>query len=121
MPELYGDFHISTVRASDSISAKLLSNIPLGHSASHMGRTMERYAQRSELMAKKRKLQSDLQTQQEQVTHTAAELATIESELASFESPGNFPHSSPGGLPHSSPAKKIGVGQDVSDMHVGLF
>merc|ERR1719473_2080321 len=67
VPELHGDFHIEKVAAKDAYSALLLSNMPLDRTASTMGRAVERYAQRSELMAKKRRLQSELEAQQEQL------------------------------------------------------
>merc|ERR1719488_410642 len=63
VPELHGTFHIEPVHAKDAYSAVLASNMPLERSASGMGRVVERYAQRAELMARKRELQGELESQ----------------------------------------------------------
>ena len=84
VPELHGSFHIEPVVAKDAYSAMLLSNLPLNKSASYMGKAVERYAQRSELMAKKRQLQGDLEKQRQKVQATETELSAIEAELDTF-------------------------------------
>jgi glutamate--cysteine ligase catalytic subunit len=86
VPELHGAFHIEPVHAA-ATEALLVSNLPLQHSASSVGRAVERYAQRSELMAKKRKLQGELEQQKRQIQHTQQSLSTIESELEAYELP----------------------------------
>ena len=91
VPELHGGFHIEPVVAKDAYSAMLLSNLPLNKSASYMGKAVERYAQRSELMAKKRQLQGELEKQRQKVQATESELNAIGAELDTF-----FSNSSPG-------------------------
>ena len=86
VPELHGAFHIEPVHAA-ATEALLVSNLPLQHSASSVGRAVERYAQRSELMAKKRKLQGELEQQKRQIQHTQQSLSAIESELEAYELP----------------------------------
>merc|ERR1719217_1863555 len=70
VPELHGTFHIEPVHAKDGYSALLSADMPLERSASGMGRVVERYAQRSELLARKRQLQSDLEKQRAQIAKT---------------------------------------------------
>ena len=84
IPELHGNFHIEPVLAKDAYSAMLLSNIPLHKSASSMGKAVERYAQRSELMARRRQLQADLEKQRQLTRNAEDELAAIEAELDLF-------------------------------------
>ena len=86
VPELHGAFHIEPVAAKDAYSAMLLSNMPMQKSASTMGKAVERYAQRSELMAKKRQLQGELEKQRQQVQKIESSLSTIDAELAEFGS-----------------------------------
>ena len=85
--ELYGDFPIGTVTAKSAIPATLLSNMPLGRSASHMERTMDRYSQRSELMARKRTLTTELEQQRASVQKTTETLEAVERELNAFNNP----------------------------------
>lgn len=87
VPELHGSFHIEPVYAHDAESALLLSDMPLERSASYMGRAVERYAQRSELMARKRQLQAELDRQREQLRETEGALSVVEAELEQFNSP----------------------------------
>jgi len=87
VPELHGNFHIAPVHAKDAYSAVLSSNMPLERSASGMGRVVERYAQRSELMARKRELQGELERQRSQVSKTEKSLTDVESQLAHFNMP----------------------------------
>ena len=84
VPELHGHFHIEPVLAKDAYSAMLVSNIPLHKSASSMGKAVERYAQRSELMARRRQLQADLEKQRQLTRNAEDELAAIEAELDLF-------------------------------------
>jgi len=84
VPELHGAFHIAPVHAKDAYSAVLASNMPLERSASGMGRVVERYAQRSELMARKRQLQGDLDKQRAQVAKIEKSLTDVETQLVDF-------------------------------------
>ena len=59
-PALHGNFHIEPVQAKDGYGAVLSADMPLATSTSSMGLVVEKYAQRSELMAKKRQLQMRL-------------------------------------------------------------
>ena len=96
VPELHGNFHIEPVLAKDGVSAVLASNMPLERSASGMTRVVERYAQRAELMARKRALQVELENQKSQVQRTQQSLSAVESELAAFN-PSPFAARSGGG------------------------
>jgi glutamate--cysteine ligase catalytic subunit len=100
-PELHGNFHIEPVHAKDAYSALLLSDVPLERSTSSMGNIMgaavEKYAQRSRLMAQRRQLHDDLSRQKEELERqgeamraTEAKLHAVEAELATFQqnSPG---------------------------------
>merc|ERR1719231_2177074 len=93
VPELHGNFHIEPVQAKDGYGALLASNMPLERSASGMGRVVERYHMRAELMARKRTLQSELDQQKVAVRKTEQGLAAVESQLALFNQPS--PRSSP--------------------------
>ena len=59
------------------------------------GRVVERYAQRSELMAKKRQLQNELDKQRAQVQKTERTLDAVAQQLAAF----NAPSPGPSGVP----------------------
>merc|ERR1719488_343660 len=87
VPELHGTFHIEPVQAKDGYSAVLASNMPLERSASGMGRVVERYAQRAELMARKRSLQGEVERQRAQLAKTEGALDEVESQLATFNMP----------------------------------
>ena len=87
VPELHGTFHIEPVHAKDGYHTRLPSEMPLERSVSGMGRVVERYAQRSELMARKRKLQSELETHRATVNKIERSLDSVESQLAVFNAP----------------------------------
>jgi len=89
VPELHGQFPIKPVHAKDAYSALLLSNMPLERSASSMGRVVERYAQRSELMARKRKLHGELEERRIQLAKKEAELLSVEAELSRYNRPSS--------------------------------
>merc|ERR1711924_494396 len=85
VPELHGAFHIEPVHAKDAYSAVLASDMPLERSSSGMGRVVERYRQRSELMARKRQLQGEIETQRAQLAKTEQSLNAVESQLESYD------------------------------------
>ena len=93
VPELHGTFHIEPVLAADAYPAELISNMPLERSASTMGRAIDRFSQRSELMARKRKLQAELDEQRRQIQRTESSMAAVEAELATFAVPSTPPTS----------------------------
>ena len=55
--------------------------MPLGRASSSLERTMERYTQRSELMARKRALTTELEEQRSAVQKTQDSLQAVEKEL----------------------------------------
>jgi len=89
VPELHGHFHIEPVAAKDAFPAELVSNIPSQRSASFMGRAVEKYAQRAELMSKKRKLQGELERQRSQMAKMQSTLAEVEAELSNLNGNGS--------------------------------
>ena len=95
VPELYGDFHIEPVVAKDAFPAKLLSDMPLQKSTSTMGRTMEKYSQRSELIARKRQLQNELDEQRRVIQRTEDDLQKVQADLASLAESSGLPAPTP--------------------------
>ena len=87
MPELHGNFHIEPVHAKDGYSTVLASDMPMERSASDMGRVVERWSQRAELMAKKRQLQGELERQRQSVQKIEASLDAVEAQLAVLNRP----------------------------------
>jgi len=85
-PELYGDFPIHAVSAKDATSARLLSIPPREKATSLVEKTMERYAQRTELMARKRALVGDLEEHRARLQKTEASLGAIEQQLSGLDS-----------------------------------
>lgn len=64
-----------------------------------MACVVERYAQRSELMARKRKLQGELDDRRSQLAKKEAELLSVEADLSRYNRPaseslGDFPSGS---------------------------
>ena len=88
VPELHGDFHISAVRAKDAFDARLVSDAPSGARAERcMEAVTNRYAQRAELIARRREMRAKLDEQLEQAARTRAELEQVEDELGAFFRP----------------------------------
>lgn len=84
VPELHGDLRIEPLTAKDALDARLLSELPVESVATQMGRAVERYAARGELLAKKRKLQADVQAQRRALEASEASLSKVDSELARY-------------------------------------
>lgn len=81
VPELHGNYYIQPVQAKDAYSAVLTSQVSLTRSNSIMGRAVERYAKRSELMAKRRELRSELDSNRKKIAKIEDEVRDVETLL----------------------------------------
>ena len=105
VPELHGAFHIEPVHAKDGYAAVLQGDMPMERTASGIERVVERYTQRSELMARKRELQAQVEEQRQKLLKAESSLSTVESQLALINGAPS---------PNTSVQDLVGLGRDLS-------